>query len=108
MLGLLDGTLIIATIAMVVAVPLAIAMALFINEYAPGRLRRILTSVIDLLAALPSLLFGIWGFFALQSQLVPAGQFPSNHLSVIPLFSLSSPTRRLRSRASSPASSSAS
>ncbi len=60
-LGLLEGTLIIATIAMVIALPLALAMALFINEYAPARLRRILTSVIDLLAALPSLLFGSGG-----------------------------------------------
>jgi phosphate transport system permease protein len=90
-LGLLVGTILIATTAMVIAVPLAIGMALFINEYAPGRLRRVLTSVIDLLAALPSLLFGVWGFFALQSRLVPAGQYLSDHFSVVPLFSLSTP-----------------
>ena len=57
-LGLIEGTLIISVIAMIVGLPLAVAMALFINEYAPARLRKLLTSVIDLLAALPSLLFG--------------------------------------------------
>src|SRR5215467_13128219 len=55
--GLLLGTIIIAAVAMTVALPLAIGMALFINEYAPFRLARVLTSVVDLLAALPSLLF---------------------------------------------------
>jgi len=85
-LGLLVGTIIIATIAMVIAVPLAIGMAIFINEYAPDRVRRVLTSAIDLLAALPSLLFGIWGFFALQDRLVPAARWISAHLSALPVF----------------------
>ena len=62
-------------------------MALFINEYAPARLRLVLTSVIDLLAALPSLLFGIWGFFALQKAQVPGAQWLANHLSALPIFS---------------------
>ena len=87
-LGLLLGTAIIATIAMIIAVPLAVAMALFINEYAPPKLRDPLTSVIDLLAALPSLLFGMWGFFALQSRLVPTSRWLSDHLGAIPIFSL--------------------
>jgi phosphate transport system permease protein len=90
-LGLLEGTLIIATIAMVIAVPMALAMALFINEYAPARLRTILTSVIDLLAALPSLLFGYWGFVALQSQLVPIAEFISGHFSAVPFLAVTKP-----------------
>jgi phosphate transport system permease protein len=96
-LGLLIGTVIIATIAMVVAVPLALAMAIFINEYAPPRLSRPLTSLIDLLAALPSLLFGIWGFVALQSQLVPVAHWMSRHLSALPIFELSRPDATLAS-----------
>jgi phosphate transport system permease protein len=88
-LGLLEGTLIIATIAMIVGLPLALAMALFINEYAPARLRRLLTSVIDLLAALPSLLFGIWGFKALQGELVPIAKFLTDHFSALPFLELS-------------------
>jgi phosphate transport system permease protein len=86
-LGLLVGTVIIATIAMVVAVPLAIAMALFINEYAPPVLKRPLTSVMDLLAALPSLLFGAWAIFAFRDHLRPTAEWLAHHLSVIPIFS---------------------
>jgi phosphate transport system permease protein len=96
-LGLLQGTLIISLIAMVVGVPLALAMALFINEYAPARIRSPLTSIIDLLAALPSLLFGMWGLFALQGQLVPVAHFLTNHLSVFPFFQLSRPDALLAS-----------
>jgi phosphate transport system permease protein len=94
-LGLLEGTLIISGIAMVVGVPLALAMALFINEYAPSRIRPFLTSIVDLLAALPSLLFGMWGFFALQSQLQPAARFLTGHFSALPFFELSRPTATL-------------
>ncbi len=85
-LGLLEGTMIIAAIAMVIAVPAGIAMALFINEYAPAWLRRPLTSMIDLLAALPSLIFGMWGFFALQGHLVPVAHFLATRLSVVPFL----------------------
>ncbi len=94
-LGLLEGTLIISAIAMVVGVPLALAMALFINEYAPSWLRSPLTSIIDLLAALPSLLFGMWGFFALQHQLVPVAKFLTGHFSVFPFLQLTRPTATL-------------
>jgi phosphate transport system permease protein len=87
-LGLLVGGVILATIAMTVAVPLAIGMALFINEYAPFRVSRILTSVVDLLAALPSLLFGAWGAFALQDRLVPAAHWMADHLRALPIFSV--------------------
>jgi len=84
--GLLEGTLIIATTAMILAVPLGVAMALFINEYAPTVIRGPLTSMIDLLAALPSLLFGMWGLFALQNHLVPVARFLGTHLAVLPFF----------------------
>jgi phosphate transport system permease protein len=94
-LGLLVGTIIIAVIAMVVAVPLAIALALFINEYAPAGLARFLTSVVDLLAALPSILFGAWALFAFQDRLVPAARWITDHLGAIPIFSLSRPDAAL-------------
>jgi phosphate transport system permease protein len=87
--GLLQGTIIIAAVALVVAVPLALGMALFINEYAPARLKGFLTSVIDLLAALPSLLFGMWGFFALKNRLTGIAGWLTAHLSALPLFRLS-------------------
>jgi phosphate transport system permease protein len=87
--GLLIGSVIIATIAFVFAVPLSLAMALFINEYAPRRIKRPLTSVIDLLAALPSLLFGLWGFKALQPEMQPIASWMSTHLNVLPFLELS-------------------
>ena len=87
--GLLIGTVIIATIAMVVAVPLAVAMALFINEYAPKGIARALTTAIDLLAALPSLIFGMWGREAFAGHLQPVARWLSTHLVAIPVFQLS-------------------
>jgi phosphate transport system permease protein len=84
--GLMLGTVIIATIAMLLAVPMGVGMALFINEYAPSWLKKPLTSVIDLLAALPSLLFGMWALFALKDHLIPVAHFLSARLSIIPFF----------------------
>lgn len=88
-LGLLENTAIIATVALVVAVPVAIAMALFINEFAPPWLRRPMTSVMDLLAALPSLLYGIWGFLAFRHTQVKIATWFAHNLSVLPFFRLS-------------------
>lgn len=87
--GLLLGTLIIGLIALVVAVPFAVGMALFVNEYAPPRVGRALTGVIDLLAAVPSLLFGMWGFFAFKSHVLPVSRWLSDHLVALPCFRLS-------------------
>jgi phosphate transport system permease protein len=74
---------------------LALGMALFINEYAPHRLSQMLTSVVDVLAALPSLLFGAWGFFAFQDRLVPTARYLADHFNAIPIFSLTSPNASL-------------
>lgn len=84
--GLILGTMLIALIAVVTAAPLAVAMALFINEYAPPRMRLVLTSAVDLLAALPSLIFGMWGFYALQPQFIRIARWITEHLSVLPLL----------------------
>jgi len=93
--GLLLGSIVIATVALFIGVPLSLAMALFINEYAPARVRSILTGTIDLLAALPSLLFGIWGAYALQPVLLPVARWISDHLSAIPLLRTDTPRGRL-------------
>lgn len=93
--GLLVGTVIIATIAILIALPMALGMALFINEFAPPRIRQFLTSMMDLLAALPSLLFGLWAITTLQGKLEPIARWMTDHLSVIPFFRLSSPDATL-------------
>jgi len=84
--GLLIGTALIAVVALMVAVPLGIGLALFVTEYAPPRVRRPLTSAVDLLAALPSIVFGMWGLFALQGPLVGVAQWMADHLGAVPLF----------------------
>lgn len=87
-LGMLEGTLMIAAVAMVIAVPGGVGMALFINEYAPAKIRPGLTSMIDLLAALPSLIFGMWALFALKDHLLPVSRFLGQHLSVLPFLKI--------------------
>ncbi len=84
--GLLVGTIIIAVLAMALAVPLAIGMALFVNEYAPPTVARVLTTAIDLLAAIPSLIFGMWGLLALDRQLFPVARWFGDHVVAIPIF----------------------
>jgi len=88
--GLLVGTVLIAAIALTIAVPISLATAIFINEYAPGRVRRLLVSAIDLLAALPSLIFGLWGLFALEKYLIGPSKWMGSHLSAIPIFQFTS------------------
>jgi phosphate transport system permease protein len=84
-LELLWTTVISSVIAMVLAVPVAIGVALFITHYAPARLRRPVGYVVDLLAAIPSIVYGIWGIFVLAPKLEPV-QRALYHLGFIPLF----------------------
>jgi len=83
---LLFGTLMAAVIALVVATPLAVAIALYITHYAPRRLATAMGYVIDLLAAIPSVVYGFWGIAALAPALVPFYAWAAEHLSFIPLF----------------------
>jgi len=93
--GLVVNTVIIAVIALFLAVPFALGLALFVNEYIPHRLRRPLVSAVDLLAALPSLIFGMWGLYALQGPLVGVARWLTTHLDAIPFFRLTSPDVQL-------------
>ncbi|MGQ0744956.1 MAG: phosphate ABC transporter permease subunit PstC [Acidimicrobiales bacterium] len=84
--AVLMGTIEVAGIALALATPVAIGTALFINEVAPVKLRRPLTSLVDLLAALPSLIYGIWGLFFLQPRLRGLANWLTDNLSFIPFF----------------------
>jgi phosphate transport system permease protein len=88
--GLLVGTVLVAFIALVISMPIALSTAIFVNEYAPARLRRLFVGAIDLLAAMPSLIFGLWGVFALEKHLVGPAGWMGRHLSAIPIFRFSS------------------
>jgi phosphate transport system permease protein len=85
-LGLLFGTIVIALIATVIAIPLGVLVGLYITQYAPDGLGKLLQGLIDLLAAVPSILFGIFGFFYLSAQIVPLSRWLTTHLGWIPIF----------------------
>jgi phosphate transport system permease protein len=84
--GVLVGTILIALVALVLAVPVATLAALFVTEYAPRRLARPITSMIDVLAAVPSLIYGLWGREFLQPRQIPLSRWLADHLGFIPLF----------------------
>ena len=80
------GTVLIALVAVVVAAPLAIGTALFISEYSPRSVQRFLVSVIDLMAAVPSVVFGLWGFELLQWRINSVARWINDWFGWIPLF----------------------
>jgi phosphate transport system permease protein len=85
-LGLLTGTVLVALVAVFFAVPLSVFCALAITEYSTARRRKWLIGVVDLLAAVPSLLFGLWGFLFLSDKMVPISRWLSDNLGFIPFF----------------------
>ncbi|GAA5032945.1 phosphate ABC transporter permease subunit PstC [Microbacterium fluvii] len=86
-LPLLFGTIWSAFLALLVAVPLSLGIALFITHYAPRRLAQTLGYVVDLLAAVPSVVFGLWGILVFAPALVPSYKWLNENLGWIPLFS---------------------
>jgi phosphate ABC transporter permease protein PstC len=85
-LPLVVGTLITAGVALLIGVPVAIAAALFVTELCPRRARGLLTIMIDLLAAVPSVVYGLWGVFVLIPKLKPAEQWVTDKLHFIPFI----------------------
>ncbi|WP_156686472.1 phosphate ABC transporter permease subunit PstC [Mycobacterium sp. Marseille-P9652] len=73
--------------ALVLAVPVAVGIALFLTQYAPKRLARPFAAMVDLLAAVPSIIFGLWGIFVLAPKLEPVAEFLNRNLGWLFLFS---------------------
>jgi len=84
-LDLLWVTVISSVLALLIAVPIAVGIALFITQYAPKSIRKGVAYLIDLLAAIPSIIYGIWGIYVLAPHLVGV-QRAFYHLDFIPLF----------------------
>lgn len=84
--AVLIGTLLIGLTALLFAVPLSIGTALYISEYAPRRLRATLITLVDLMAAVPSVVYGLWGFFFLQGHVIGLARWLSTYLGWVPLF----------------------
>lgn len=83
---LLMVTVLSSVSALVLAVPVAVGIAVFLTQYAPVRLARPFAAMIDLLAAVPSIIFGLWGIFVLAPKLEPIAAFLNRHLGWIFLF----------------------
>jgi phosphate transport system permease protein len=84
--AIITGTVLIALVAVVGAVPLALGSALYISEYAPRRIQRTLISLVDLMAAVPSVVFGLWGAFLLQWKIIGLSRWISDWFGWIPIF----------------------
>ena len=85
-LPLAFGTVVAAGIGLVVAVPFAVAIALFITDYAPRRLSQTLGYLIDLLAAIPSVVYGLWGVFVLAPASLGVLDWLEANLGFLPFF----------------------
>ena len=80
------GTVLTSVIGMVIALPVAVSVSLFITQLAPSWLRRPLSSLVDLLAAVPSVVYGFWGVFALIPALHPIANFLISTLGNVPII----------------------
>jgi len=86
MSAVLLGTFLVGIIAMLTAFPLALACALYISEYSPPGLRKSLVAMVDLMAAVPSIIYGLWGLFLFGPQLIPVAHWLHQNLGFIPFF----------------------
>ncbi len=86
--AVLAGTFFIAVTAIAVALPLSLGTALYISEYAPPKLKAALISIVDLMAAIPSVVYGLWGFFFLSPNILSVSQWISTYFGWIPIFSV--------------------
>jgi phosphate transport system permease protein len=84
--AVLLGTFEVALVAVVVSFPLALLTALFISEYTPDRLKSSFVAMVDLMAAVPSIVYGLWGFFLLQPWASDLARWLSQHFGWIPIF----------------------
>ena len=84
--ALVFGTVLSSVIALAVAVPVAVGSALYVSEYAGPRAGRVVGWLIELLAAVPSVVFGLWGVLFLAPRMVPLQRWLAHHVGFIPIF----------------------
>ena len=95
--GVLPDTVFIALVALVVSVPVSLGLSLYISEIAPKGLQRTLVSLVDLMSAVPSVVYAFWGLDFLQGHVIGVSRWLSTWLGWIPIFKVtgadvSSPT----------------
>jgi len=89
--AMLVGTMLTSAIALIVGVPIAVGLALFLTQYAPNWLRTPLTLLVDLMASIPSVVYGLWGFFVLMPHAIYWAKLLHKYLGWIPLFDVPAP-----------------
>jgi len=89
--AMLIGTLVVSFIGLVIALPLAVGTALFLTYYAPHWIKRPLTIMVDLMAAIPSVIYGLWGFFILMPHAIYWAKLLHKYLGFIPFFDMPAP-----------------
>jgi phosphate transport system permease protein len=83
---LVQVTVMVALFALVLAMPVALGIAIFLSQYSPRRVTAPLAYVVDLLAAVPSIIYGVWGLYVLAPQLRPIATWLNAHLGGVFLF----------------------
>ena len=84
--AVLTGTVEVALVAMTIAFPLALLTALYISEYAPAAIKNTLVSMVDLMAAVPSIIWGLWGFFLIMPRAAELSVWLDRNFGWIPVF----------------------
>lgn len=84
--GMLYGSLLLAVIALVIAVPISLFLAVFMVFMAPPRVSKFLTNLVDLMAAIPSVIIGLWAFYVLVPPSLEWQQLLNQYLGWVPLF----------------------
>ena len=98
--AVLFGTITIALIALCISVPLSLGAALLISEIVSPKVKTALITLVDLMAAVPSVIFGLWGVFFLQANVIPVSQWISNNFGWIPIFRVTNAAGELATEAS--------
>src|SRR5882757_6963855 len=84
--GLIYGTLLVAGVAVLLSLPISVGIALFVTDVAPQRIRRPIVYTVDLLAAIPSVVYGLWALFVLAEPLANLFQTVSDATASIPIL----------------------
>lgn len=85
--SVLTNGVFIALVAVSVSLPLSLGTSLYISEVAPTGIKRLLTTLVDLMAAVPSVVYGLWGVFFFQAQVLGTAKWLATWLGWIPIFS---------------------
>jgi phosphate transport system permease protein len=94
---LLVGSIAIALVSVIIAAPISIATALMINEYAPRRFKPVLTGVVDLLATVPSIVYGFWGLELVSGLQAAPAKWLADHAGFVPILRTPSPSFYVKS-----------